>query len=520
MYRRSVISPEQHQILQHFYDVGMTNQSVQCFGLIMDCSQQTGLDYNVVRAWIGNKRRKLICQSKLLSVATPRMGGTSPGMAMPGGVADRGSFHVGHMQRMVSHGQSYTARNTETIMDHTYHPGSCSRVPTSSYRPNSARREREQTRLALQKRSNKSQTDGTDETQEVGVNIVNCYQQSIRIYKSKVTFSHETPVISVKNTLSHIQENIEGSKINMIIKQITYNANLSCEPVQACSTASVPLQDHIATAHPSKHYKGSNQLCCRELMRLGHVIKIIVTDYAQLSLVGDMYQQYLKHISRNGNSFSIAMETGDLDEYSREEEMAQSGCQLQDSSPLEHRAQGSTRYQNASKDLPMPRNCVQKSYLIVVRQTPDILPFYYPQSVLMPIRLKIFFKGDLVAYVTVDRYCYNDYYKIIQQLSFFCNQCSYETRTRAALAHITYFTKKKIMQDRTQFSPRDLVMLKRYWDNGMTSLGTVCREKIESVANELNIDFEIVKNWIGNQRRRCRQQGMEPPQPRGGPPDF
>lgn len=49
------------------------------------------------------------------------------------------------------------------------------------------------------------------------------------------------------------------------------------------------------------------------------------------------------------------------------------------------------------------------------------------------------------------------------------------------------------LQDRTQFSDRDLATLKRYWDRGMTSLGAICREKIEAVAAELNVDCEIVR---------------------------
>ncbi|KAL0588832.1 Highly divergent homeobox [Plecturocebus cupreus] len=74
--------------------------------------------------------------------------------------------------------------------------------------------------------------------------------------------------------------------------------------------------------------------------------------------------------------------------------------------------------------------------------------------------------------------------------------------------------------DRTQFSDRDLATLKKYWDNGMTSLGSVCREKIEAVATELNVDCEIVRTWIGNRRRKYRLMGIEVPPPRGGPADF
>lgn len=49
------------------------------------------------------------------------------------------------------------------------------------------------------------------------------------------------------------------------------------------------------------------------------------------------------------------------------------------------------------------------------------------------------------------------------------------------------------LQDRTQFSDRDVYTLKRYWDKGMTSLGSLCREKISAAASELSVDTEIIK---------------------------
>lgn len=49
------------------------------------------------------------------------------------------------------------------------------------------------------------------------------------------------------------------------------------------------------------------------------------------------------------------------------------------------------------------------------------------------------------------------------------------------------------LQDRTQFSDGDLIQLKHYWDRGMTSLGSVCREKINAAANQLGVDTEIVR---------------------------
>ncbi|XP_036825802.1 highly divergent homeobox isoform X3 [Oncorhynchus mykiss] len=81
-------------------------------------------------------------------------------------------------------------------------------------------------------------------------------------------------------------------------------------------------------------------------------------------------------------------------------------------------------------------------------------------------------------------------------------------------------SRKRTLQDRTQFSDVDLGQLKRYWDRGMTSLGSVCREKINAAANQLNVDTEIVKTWIGNRRRKYRLMGIEIPFPKCGPAVF
>uniref|UniRef100_A0A8K9V8G9 Homeobox domain-containing protein n=2 Tax=Oncorhynchus mykiss TaxID=8022 RepID=A0A8K9V8G9_ONCMY len=56
---RSVFTLEQQRVLDSYYDNGMTNQSKSCFQLILQCSQETKLDFSVVRTWVGNKRRKL-----------------------------------------------------------------------------------------------------------------------------------------------------------------------------------------------------------------------------------------------------------------------------------------------------------------------------------------------------------------------------------------------------------------------------------------------------------------------------
>uniref|UniRef100_A0A8C1BNS5 Homeobox domain-containing protein n=1 Tax=Cyprinus carpio carpio TaxID=630221 RepID=A0A8C1BNS5_CYPCA len=84
-------------------------------------------------------------------------------------------------------------------------------------------------------------------------------------------------------------------------------------------------------------------------------------------------------------------------------------------------------------------------------------------------------------------------------------------------------SRKRPLQDRTQFSDRDVYTLKRYWDHGMTSLGSLCREKISAAASELRVDTEIITVRVyvdGNRRRKYRLMGIEIPPPKGGPVVF
>ena len=46
---RSVFTTEQQRVLERYYDNGMTNQSKACFQLILQCAQETKLDFSVVR---------------------------------------------------------------------------------------------------------------------------------------------------------------------------------------------------------------------------------------------------------------------------------------------------------------------------------------------------------------------------------------------------------------------------------------------------------------------------------------
>lgn len=113
-----------------------------------------------------------------------------------------------------------------------------------------------------------------------------------------------------------------------------------------------------------------------------------------------------------------------------------------------------------------------------------------------------------------------DSYSVTAQTSLTTEASSQTPVSASAGPWILSNSRKRTLQDRTQFSDEDLVQLKRYWDRGMTSLGSVCKDKINAAANELSVDTEIIKTWISNRRRKYRLMGIGIPPPTGGPAVF
>ncbi|XP_069841758.1 highly divergent homeobox isoform X2 [Dendropsophus ebraccatus] len=219
--------------------------------------------------------------------------------------------------------------------------------------------------------------------------------------------------------------------------------------------------------------------------------------------------------------FSIAMETGDvMDEYAREEELASMGAQNQlcsrfresNSSPRENRSALSpipVRTASAKILQPNPRDPAENT----VYHNND---YYLPHNTSAHNTSSAQYPGHSAARSSMHRH----YSIAAQPGGMLPNPNNYQISGNLTVPWITECSRKRTLQDRTQFSDHDLAMLKKYWDNGMTSLGSVCREKIEAVASELNVDCEIVRTWIGNRRRKYRLMGIEVPPPRGGPATF
>ncbi|KAJ0039457.1 hypothetical protein NL108_013327, partial [Boleophthalmus pectinirostris] len=180
------------------------------------------------------------------------------------------------------------------------------------------------------------------------------------------------------------------------------------------------------------------------------------------------------------HNFSIAMETGDEeDEWQREEELANMAAQ--------------TYIQREQRSPNVGELCSRSS---TTQQTTSSKSTAVQSN------------DDLHGY------------EAVAAQTLLTTESSSQTVSATADPWVLNNSRKRTLQDRTQFSDGDLVQLKRYWDRGMTSLGSVCKDKINAAANQLNVDTEIVKTWISNRRRKYRLMGIEIPPPKGGPAVF
>ncbi|KYO38438.1 highly divergent homeobox [Alligator mississippiensis] len=224
---------------------------------------------------------------------------------------------------------------------------------------------------------------------------------------------------------------------------------------------------------------------------------------------------------RKMSSKNVAESGGDADdEYAREEELASMGAQIQTYSRF-CESSSSLRAESQSTALPGPgRNVSCSSQMVNARDLPDNV-LYHNRDYHLPPRTSLHTTSStLYSSANPSRSNFSPHFTSSNQLRLSQNQNNYQISGNLTVPWITGCSRKRALQDRTQFSDRDLATLKKYWDNGMTSLGSVCREKIEAVAAELNVDCEIVRTWIGNRRRKYRLMGIEVPPPRGGPADF
>ncbi|XP_078268174.1 highly divergent homeobox isoform X5 [Rhinoraja longicauda] len=505
---RSIFTEDQQRVLQRYYESGMRNQSKNCFGLIIQCARETGLDFNVVRTWIGNKRRKLNSTKYSLDDAPLTQGSASNGMVAKSEtpVKNIGLVSPSQCQQtiltspcrnvMVTGVFNSTHSASRQGLSHQKDGYRCD-VSTLAPRPTG----RNVAEMELQHVSGQRQPVAKNPTTP-GSRPLNLHSPSNAMYvASAKNYSPVYVQSEVNRAQTATTKSLAGwpKQFNSTIGECP--RKLSSEPP---FSRSMPICVSDAKAARNPGDPGVSSLQIRDVYSLAgneHSPKNR-SDYA-----------FRNSCQMDSGCFSIAMETGDVDEYAREEELASMSSEMKNARVSEL---------NTSKEM----EC---------SNTPVVTPARHVSSGSLQAGARdasgsVFYTGGEFRAPGTALTLYNNSNSSEDALNHRLpstrnqrptpTQGNYQVSGTLPLPCLTGNSRKRILQDRTQFSESDLAVLKKYWDVGMTSLGSICREKIEAVAKESNVDSEIVKTWIGNRRRKYRQLGIELPPARGGPADF
>ncbi|XP_053329806.1 highly divergent homeobox [Spea bombifrons] len=510
---RSVFTAEQQRILQRYYDSGMTNQSKSCFQLILQCAQETKLDFSVVRTWVGNKRRKMSSKN-YIDTGAPLQGPVSNSPSRPPDVTVRNVPNITRSQ------PPRNSSGSDLIMTCVYSPNNSSvRQGTT---PQSAAPKPDVLKPTLPRSTTRNDAEYLKLQGPVQRQAVPVSKSSLQQLDDKtIMLSRQQSVAKPPNSL-YLKKTFGGPSGQMLEraapqKTTSWSLKGVVEPPgsQRIHKPEEPVGSPVS--HVSVAQRSRDSTCGLKNLEIREVFSLASTDGSSRSL-GVRADERPRMVE--SNCFSIAMETGDAhDEYAREEELASMAAQHQACSRFIE-VNSSPRLENRCTISPVPvrtGNCKTHP-----TNTRDLSENVYPnRDYYMSLNTSAHNTAS-TQYTSANATRNNlpPLYTAPSQLRLPPNQNNYQVSGNLTVPWITECSRKRTLQDRTQFSDHDLATLKKYWDNGMTSLGSVCREKIEAVASELNVDCEIVRTWIGNRRRKYRLMGIEVPPPRGGPATF
>ncbi|XP_051276500.1 highly divergent homeobox isoform X1 [Dicentrarchus labrax] len=537
---RSVFTAEQQRILERYYENGMTNQSKACFQLILQCAQEAKLDFSVVRTWVGNKRRKLASKVEQNGGVSHSLsshglaGGLLSNHTLAGGALSNHSLAAGallpaemaaarNLQNRVhllppsssfpsfsstssspssssplSSGSNNNNNNNDVILTGIY---SLNSVPRSRPRPTappsqsdseiSAHTSSSLINQALQSRSNSTSSPLHSKLVSLSQNLPSLTSASGPLVYTAVrkgtSSLGEAGVSAGAGVVPHSWTRQYGtaqtrpwssSSQSQTQLQPRPHSNPQPQPPAPQKTrVSLPVQNSGPSSEQTPRIQQVFTLSERDE---GERLKPSPVSTRK----GQESHKPAPHPLDTSHNFSIAMETGDEeDEWQREEELANMAARTHI-----HREQAPVSPTRAEVSV------VRRSH------TP---PMTSSRSTLLHSNTTL--QGS---------------YSLTAQTSLTVESSSQTSIGVSAAPWVISNSRKRTLQDRTQFSDGDLIQLKRYWDRGMTSLGSVCREKITAAANQLNVDTEIVKTWISNRRRKYRLMGIEIPPPKGGPAVF
>lgn len=492
---RSVFTAEQQRILERYYENGMTNQSKNCFQLILQCAQDTKLDFSVVRTWVGNKRRKLASKADQNGVTGPSL---SKHHALP---ADAGACVS--TEEIVGTQSNHQGPPVTNLFPPQASCSSSSSSPLSSSPLSTGSGPNSDIILtgiySLTRNTNRFDAPTLSRT---GIQMLPLHTNIDRPAQSCTALHTDSAVHHATSAaMQRKAPNIPSTspqKCSRSFKQITTTDGISpnwakqhgalqsqtwphslprqtvavlCSPPQSTTDNSAPIQ----------------KVCV--LAGLGEA------SHLPFSMTSQDKETTKKQMPDMSAIFSIAMETGDADdEYLREEELAKMGSQIQFSKS----SSGSVCLADGVRS----SNVLSQSATIVNASDNSLFGE----------------KGCQTNNSLTDTSSHSNFPLRLSQPS--SGMPSFKVTSKMSAPWLHSNSRKRTLQDRTQFSDKDLYALKRYWDNGMTSLGLVCKEKISAAANKLSVDSEIIKTWIGNRRRKYRLMGIEIPPPKGGPAIF
>ncbi|XP_056394236.1 highly divergent homeobox isoform X2 [Hyla sarda] len=493
---RSVFSAEQQRILQRYYDNGMTNQSKSCFQLILQCAQETKLDFSVVRTWVGNKRRKMSSKT-YVETGGQLQGSVSNSPSRPQEVTVRTVPNISRSQQ-----PPRTSSGGDHMMTCVYSPNNSSARPGTTAQTTTPKADL--MKAGLQRAPVRTETEYHKLPAPVHrqAPVVKAPIQPIE--EKTLLLSRQQNVANTTNPMYVAKKNYVGSgqMVERIVPQKTMTwpvKNIAEAP--GVQRGTKPEQPNISPIpHLSSAQRPREPSCGLKNLEIREVFSLAPGEPSSRTFSGALEERPRPPES---TCFSIAMETGDVnDEYAREEELASMGAQNQLCSRF--RESNSSPRENRSALSPVPVRTVSAKILQPNTRDPAENTVYHNSDYYMSLNTSAHnTSGAQYPGHNATRSSMHRHYSIAAQPGgMLPNPNNYQ------------------LQDRTQFSDHDLAMLKKYWDNGMTSLGSVCREKIEAVASELNVDCEIVRTWIGNRRRKYRLMGIEVPPPRGGPATF
>ncbi|XP_048461314.1 highly divergent homeobox isoform X6 [Rhincodon typus] len=470
---RSIFTEEQQRVLQRYYDSGMTNQSKNCFGLIIQCARETGLDFNVVRTWIGNKRRKLNSTKYSLEDPPSTQGPASNSTMGKSETPVKNTSLVSPSQSqqtvltspcrnvMVTGVFTSTHSASGQVLSHQKDGHRCDIPKGLVHRPiGRTITEMELQQHATSQRQSVSKNSAISICEKItpGSRSLNVHSPTSTVYScSTKNYSPayvQTEINRVQSTATKSVGGWPKQQFNSTIAELSQcPRKLTCEPSFSRSTSSC--------SSDSKVNRNTGDSAVSSL-QIRDVYSLAGSEQCSKNR-GDHAFRNLRQME--SGCFSIAMETGDVDEYAREEELASMSSELKNHPRVSEA--------NTSKEM----ECSNTSLAIQARN----IGTGSSQVSARDISGSAFYRsGEFRAPGTT--------------MTLYSNAASSEDS----------FNLRLPSSSNQRLTPTQ--------SNYQVS-GSVLLPCITGTSRKRT-------TWIGNRRRKYRQLGIELPPARGGPADF